>query len=153
MKFAVQVGWQRLTEALCDFYVETQRPQIKTDTTGLVRFVSMKKKPVEITPSLSTTSSPHTCTKEPLILAFCFSGNDPDSKDVLFVPEKGHTPPCETSQVCWAARPGHTSFLFSKTTGKASLHENVSWGAATTGKSAGRKKADGEGVPWRWRGW
>nr|XP_060146069.1 F-box and WD repeat domain containing protein 10B isoform X3 [Globicephala melas] len=60
------------------------------------------------------------------------SGNDPDSKDVLFVPEKGHTPPCETSQVCWAARPGHTSFPFSKTTGKASLHENVSWGPATT---------------------
>ncbi|XP_028355806.1 F-box/WD repeat-containing protein 10 isoform X7 [Physeter macrocephalus] len=60
------------------------------------------------------------------------SGNDPDSKDVFFVPEKGHTPPCETSQVCWAARPGHTSFPLSKTTGKASLHENVWWGAATT---------------------
>ncbi|XP_029069200.1 CMT1A duplicated region transcript 1 protein [Monodon monoceros] len=65
------------------------------------------------------------------------SGNDPDSKDVFFVPEKGHTPPCKTSQVCWAARPGHTSFPFSKTTGKASLHlcrgeQNVSWGAATT---------------------
>ncbi|KAB0399997.1 hypothetical protein E2I00_017938 [Balaenoptera physalus] len=26
------------------------------------------------------------------------SGNDPDSKDVFFFPEKGHTPPCETSQ-------------------------------------------------------
>ncbi|XP_007462734.1 PREDICTED: F-box/WD repeat-containing protein 10 [Lipotes vexillifer] len=60
------------------------------------------------------------------------SGNDPDSKDVFFVPGKGHTPLCETSQVCWAARPGHTSFPLSKTTGKAGLHENVSWGAATT---------------------
>uniref|UniRef100_A0A8C0E0U3 F-box/WD repeat-containing protein 10 n=1 Tax=Balaenoptera musculus TaxID=9771 RepID=A0A8C0E0U3_BALMU len=49
------------------------------------------------------------------------SGNDPDSKDVFFFPEKGHTPPCETSQVCWAARPGHTSFPLSKTTGKANL--------------------------------
>ncbi|KAM9045348.1 F-box and WD repeat domain containing protein 10B isoform 3-T3 [Megaptera novaeangliae] len=59
------------------------------------------------------------------------SGNDPDSKDVFFFPEKGHTPPCETSQVCCAARPGHTSFPLSKTTGKASLHENMWWGAAT----------------------
>nr|XP_058903526.1 F-box/WD repeat-containing protein 10-like [Kogia breviceps] len=60
------------------------------------------------------------------------SGNDPDSKDVFFVPEKGHTPLRETSQVCWAARPGRTSFPLSKTTGEASWHENVWWGAATT---------------------
>ncbi|XP_059937403.1 F-box and WD repeat domain containing protein 10B isoform X2 [Mesoplodon densirostris] len=60
------------------------------------------------------------------------SGNNPDSKDLFFVPEKAHTAPCETSQVCWAARPGHTSFPLSKTTGEASLHENVWWGAATT---------------------
>ncbi|XP_057570535.1 F-box and WD repeat domain containing protein 10B [Hippopotamus amphibius kiboko] len=59
------------------------------------------------------------------------SGNNPDSNDVFFFPEKGHTPPGETSQFCLAAKPGHTSLPLSKTTGKASLHENAQGEAAT----------------------
>ena len=89
----------------------------------------------------------------PLVLVFCSSGTDPDFTNMFFIPEKGHTHSCDTSQVCWAARTRHTTFPLSKATGKASLHDLVHRGAATAGKSAGGRKAQGEGSLWTWRGW
>nr|XP_005887316.1 PREDICTED: F-box/WD repeat-containing protein 10 [Bos mutus] len=59
------------------------------------------------------------------------SGTDPDFTNMFFIPEKGHTHSCDTSQVCWAARTRHTTFPLSKATGKASLHDLVQRGAAT----------------------
>uniref|UniRef100_A0AAA9T2F2 F-box domain-containing protein n=1 Tax=Bos taurus TaxID=9913 RepID=A0AAA9T2F2_BOVIN len=59
------------------------------------------------------------------------SGTDPDFTNMFFIPEKGHTHSCDTSQVCWAARTRHTTFPLSKATGKASLHDLVHRGAAT----------------------
>ncbi|XP_024836568.1 F-box and WD repeat domain containing protein 10B isoform X4 [Bos taurus] len=61
------------------------------------------------------------------------SGTDPDFTNMFFIPEKGHTHSCDTSQVCWAARTRHTTFPLSKATGKASLHDLVHRGAATAG--------------------
>ncbi|XP_044795171.2 CMT1A duplicated region transcript 1 protein isoform X2 [Bubalus bubalis] len=59
------------------------------------------------------------------------SGTDPEFTNMFFIPEKGHTHSCDTSQVCWAARTRHTTFPLSKATGKASLHDLVQRGAAT----------------------
>lgn len=59
------------------------------------------------------------------------SGTDPDFTNMFFIPEKGHTHSCDTSQVYWAARTRHTTFPLSKATGKASLHDLVQRGAAT----------------------
>ncbi|XP_055263317.1 F-box and WD repeat domain containing protein 10B isoform X2 [Moschus berezovskii] len=61
------------------------------------------------------------------------SGTDPDFTNMFFIHKEGHTHSCDTSQVCWAARPRHTTFPLSKATGKARLHDLVWRGAATAG--------------------
>ncbi|XP_055436013.1 F-box and WD repeat domain containing protein 10B isoform X2 [Bubalus kerabau] len=47
------------------------------------------------------------------------SGTDPEFTNMFFIPEKGHTHSCDTSQVCWAARTRHTTFPLSKCSEKA----------------------------------
>ena len=149
----MQAGWQRLTEAFCDFCVETQRPLNKNrhDWTGLF-CVDLRETGRPEATFLQHFLSMH-LLQGPLVLVFCSLGTDPDFTNMFLIPEKGHVHSCDTSQVCWAARTRHTTFPLSKAAGKASLHDLVRRGAATAGKSAGGRKAQGEGSPRTWRGW